>query len=335
MEDITKDKYNLSKLILIIITLSIIIISGCDWNLFGPSGGGGGPEPFIIPRFFDHPAWHPDGEWIAAEHCDSVDIDGDSVLDKGFAGIWLVNAETGEKQPLISGFGLPAWSPDGRYLALHHRAQIFIVEVVSLEPASVDNNTVQQLTFVGRNFYPVWSPDGKKIAYSKSMSDSLGPAGIWIMCSDDSDNHFVCAGHAPDWSPDGSTFIFRYVDYSDSSLQIWQADTNGMNRKQLTYSQGNNHYTHESFKFSPDGSKIATCSHHRSGPAPTIWIMNSDGTDLHRITPGYDWRLDWSPDGSKIVFLHWDFLRQIPGNGQLWLVNKNGTGLKQLTYFNP
>ena len=38
-------------------------------------------------------------------------------------------------------------------------------------------------------------------------------------------------------------------------------------------------------------------------------------------------------EGRKLVFLFWDDLNHRRGNGQLWLVKTDGSGLRQLTRF--
>ncbi|MCI0696660.1 hypothetical protein L0337_32240 [candidate division KSB1 bacterium] len=88
----------------------LFLPTGCNKNPNEPAF----KEEILQPLYFDHPAWHPTGEWIAVEHGDSVDSDNDGKLDAYFGGIWLVDAQTGETQPLLRGFTLPAWSPDGK-----------------------------------------------------------------------------------------------------------------------------------------------------------------------------------------------------------------------------
>ena len=312
----------------VLIIISALFLNCCNSDNIT---GVGPPSP-ILPHYFDHPAWHPAGDWIAAEHSDSVDTDNDGIDDQGFAGIWLVNTETGDSQPLISGFELPSWSPDGKKLALMSGSQIFTVEVPSLEPAHVDTNSLQQLTTEGGNFYPAWSPDGEWIAYDRTFSypELSEVAGIWAVNLDGNNKVKIAQGRFPNWSPDGNYVIF--VGLYNEIYRVNRNDTSTVT--QLTSLNHIDKYATDNRnpKYSPDGTEIAFYSKPRTGP-PAIWVMNSDGSNLRKVSPDYAWRFDWSPDGDKIVFLYFDYLIARPGSGELWLMNANGSGLRQLTHF--
>ena len=314
----------------VLIIISALFLNCCNDDTI--TGGGGPPSP-ILPHYFDHPAWHPGGEWIAAEHSDSVDTDSDGINDRGFAGIWLVNAETGDCQPLISGFGLPSWSPDGKKLALMSGSQIFTIEVPSLAPARVDTNSLQQLTAEGANFYPAWSPDGEWIVYDSNQDSPNGMNFIWKMR--DNGVQKICIAYTPDngetrqpdWSIDGKIVHIRYLVGTFSS-EIFVMDSSGYNPIRLTINDSSDRNP----KYSPDGTKIAFYSQPRTDP-PAIYVMNSNGSNLRKVSPDYAWRFDWSPNGDKIVFLYFDYIIARPGSGELWLINANGTGPRRLTHF--
>lgn len=290
------------------------------------------PPPPLQPRFFDHPAWHPGGEWIAAEHSDSVDTDDDGEPDQGFGGIWLVHAQTGETQPLLSGFGLPAWSPDGEKLAIVSGGQIYTIGVTSLAAAHVDTASLQQLTTEGANFYPSWSPDGEWIAYDSNMDSPNGMYFVWKMRANGSQKKRLAYEpemgeiRQPDWSSDERIVHIRYLVGVFSS-EIFVMDSTGTNPQRLTANEASDLYP----KFSPDGSLVAFYSQ-RSG-RPSIWVIKSDGSSERKVSPELAWRFDWSPDGKRFVFLFWSGLSPLPGNGELWLINTDGTGLRQLTHF--
>lgn len=77
--------------------------------------------------------------------------------------------------------------------------------------------------------------------------------------------------------------------------------------------------------WSPDGSRIAFASVRRDG----IWVMNADGTSLHRVTtsPTIDVEPTWSPDGRRLAFV-----RNVPGyKTEIFVVGVDGKGLRRLT----
>lgn len=324
----------LSKLFSILLVI-VLILSSCTKN---PIENGGGQEPTPLPLYFNSPAWHPEGTWIAAEHYDSLDTDGDGQNDAYFFGIWLVHAETGITQSLIRGFGNPAWSPDGIHLTMETGGNIFTIKVTSLDPALVDTSSLLQLTYAGKNSSPDWSPDGEWIVYDSDIDDTKHD--IWIMESDgenkknisgESDSLEQGGWRIPNWSPDGKYIIHeRYVSGGDSGPEIVVMDTSGQNPAYLTL---NNERSDMCPRYSPDGTEIAWYAKPRVGP-PAIWVMNSDGSNLRKVSPDCAWRFDWSHNGRKFVFIYLNYEnRDDPGNGQLWLVNMDGSGLRQLTHF--
>jgi Tol biopolymer transport system component len=73
----------------------------------------------------------------------------------------------------------------------------------------------------------------------------------------------------PSWSPDGKkiTWTGRVGD----ALEIFSADADGKNAKQLTKLGGLNSYA----AWSPDGKKIVF--HHSEGGAGAFYVMDADG----------------------------------------------------------
>ncbi len=87
-----------------------------------------------------------------------------------------------------------------------------------------------------------------------------------------------------------------------SKLEIWVADADGGNARQLTY------FDKASFapSFFPDGKRIIFSSNFADpgGREFDLWALNTDGTQLERITdtPGFDGFPLFSPDGTQLAF---------------------------------
>lgn len=64
---------------------------------------------------------------------------------------------------------------------------------------------------------------------------------------------------------------------------------------------------------------------------PTLWTMSTDGTNRTRLTPvgTSSWFPLWSPNGKLLAFLS----DMKDGKMNLFMIEKDGTGLKQLTSF--
>lgn len=129
-----------------------------------PSQGGWPQQLTVSDQRQSHPAWAPNGSWIAYQS----DYDGDEIWD-----LFLVSPVNGEvvqltRTPEVSEES-PAWSPNSREIAYLTRpktsssAEIAVYTVLSRKFRTLTSNTPPNLT----NDNPLWSPDGKHIAYTQ------------------------------------------------------------------------------------------------------------------------------------------------------------------------
>ncbi|MCF8241834.1 MAG: hypothetical protein K9J16_10640 [Melioribacteraceae bacterium] len=325
---------NISKgiLLLFIIVLQIFLFYSCEDNLTDPKDDGL-DFGYIPPVYFGSPAWHPKSNWIAITHSDSIDTNNDGINDAAFSGVWLINAETGQKKPFLNyDVGLLAWSRDGHKLAMVRRGQIYSININSIDPVEIDTASFQQLTYES-GYFPSFSPDGEWIVYD-SGQDSPGPNYVWKMRSDGSEKKCISIKgtgewRMPNWSPINNFIVYqRYIDVD--AAEVFIMDSSGSSQFRLTTDIIHDRYP----RYTKSGEVIGFLSSPRNGERK-IRLINSDGTDLRNISPDWAYKFDFSPDDSKIAFVLWSPDSTAIGNGQLWIMNIDGSGLTQLTNFKP
>lgn len=118
-----------------------------------------------------------------------------------------------------------AWSPDGQEIAFvrwRTSSDIRTGRSSSIFVMNADGSSERRLTPPARWNevpYPVWSPDGEKIAFQWGAHWD-----IYVMNADGSGRRKVVRGRRPTWSPDGGRIAFTggraiYVVNSDGSGQ--------------------------------------------------------------------------------------------------------------------
>jgi Tol biopolymer transport system component len=226
----------------------------------------------------------------------------------------------------VTGDDSPSWSPRGNEIAYtsfqHSTGDIYVMRP--------DGSNKRRLTTSpAYDDIPMFSPDGRRIAFVSSRSGSLQ---IWVMNADGADQHQVThsagTNYFPTWSPDGSRIAFR--SDRDGNAEIYSMRADGSDVTRLT----NDPSIDYSPSWGPDG-RIVFVSNRTTGGKASLWIMNGDGSDQHRLTPrDFVWNEQspvWSPDGKRIAF---QADRDVPvGNTELYVMNADSTGLKRLTTY--
>ena len=207
--------------------------------------------------------------------------------------------------------------------------------------ANSDLSGAKQLTH-GRydSGWPVWSPDGRHLAFDSSRTDHTpndsNPVNdVFVMNPDGSgvkkltDSKGVNGDAA--WSPNGAWIAFdsdRGSRKGFSAIYVMRA--NGRRLRKLTNPRSP--LSDYKPRFSPDGKQIVFTRERGtadSGPA-ALFTMRLDGTHLHQVTP-FSFHADdsdWSPDGKRIVFDGY------PGSeafGDIYVVGANGGRVVDLT----
>lgn len=126
--------------------------------------------------------------------------------------------------------------------------------------------TPEALWAMGRIGSSSVSPDGKQIAYTVSyysVKENKSHTVIYVMNADGTNNllltHTADSEVEPTWIKGGSKIAF--LTAASGSMQIWEMNPDGSERKQLSSYEGGI----EGFKFSPDESKVLFISQVKYG----------------------------------------------------------------------
>jgi len=238
--------------------------------------------------------------------------------------LFLIKAD-GKDLAMLTRGSSATWSPDGKYIAFHRSAsgtglpinptpgaattdsKIFVLRLPDddepmEEPINITNSEGQI------DDDPDWSPDGKKIVFTRKPDTELPTQPPFLYPSQrihvlDLDtgvvkqlSHGAFEERAPAWSPDGTRIVAecRLGDPDSAGVptfEICTMDADGTNQTRLTF----NSVTDATPTWSPDGQKIVF---HRavSGPRTIqLFVMNADGKEERQLTfpPGINLLAAW------------------------------------------
>ena len=185
--------------------------------------------------------------------------------------------------------------------------------------------TILVLIIVAPLLYKLWR--GNQIAFIV-MNDEGRIAGLYKMNLLGGQPKLINSNYPaqPAWSPDGQkiAYVSSANAQGDAPYHISVMGSDGTNVQQLTNGQTRDY----SPTWSPDGKQIAFVStRDNSAGRLAIFTMNSDGSEIRRITPNaYYQYLSWSPDGTSLAFLS-----QTIYQFNIYTMNIDGSQLNRLT----
>jgi len=265
-----------------------------NFDIYVMDANGTGQTPLTTITEDDlEPNWSPDGRKILF----SSKRDGNSE-------IYVMNADGTGQTRLMNNTAFDGFACWGGYKIAIQSTRTGSSQIFSMYP---NGTGLTRLTINSSNEYdPSWSPDRKKIAFSRYNS-TYQSTDLYIMNADGTGQTVIIAHVVMSvyeayrdscWSPDGTKLAV--ASNHDGNGEIYIYDTNGTELKRLTNSPG----VYDGAPcWSPDGTKIAFVSDMDGDNE--IYFMNADGTGTPtKLTnnSASDNLPSWSQDGTKIVF---------------------------------
>lgn len=182
-----------------------------------------------ISKFFDKnvnmnyaPVISPDGKKMVY-----------SMSQFGESSLYELDLETRRVTRLTNGRCIdtsPSYSPDMRYIAFNSdrcgSQQLYILDTVTKQ--------IKRLSPCGKGQYatPVWSPNGRWIAFTRF---GHGKFYIGVIRSDGSGEKLLARGYlveGPTWSSNGRVLMFSHQDYSGRE-KLYSVDSTGFIKREI------------------------------------------------------------------------------------------------------
>jgi len=241
----------------------------------------------VVPEGF-HATWSADGTELAYSR---------GIL--GFAGIEVVNLESGKTRLLtVPGFD-PAWSPDGRHIAFTRHRQTLLLADLTIERAPkeppleerevwfIKADGTEEPRFLASGYWPCWSSDSRRVFYHSRVDNKL--YSISIEEGTKPTPIVWCPYYFPTVSPDE-----KYIACRGKERKIVELSTNSVVASWTVPLAGPLGF----LSWSPDGQKLSVGDYRNSG----LWIYDVKKKKASKVLSGSFGWCSWSrPDISKIA----------------------------------
>ncbi len=214
---------------------------------------------------------------------------------------------------IASAFNIYTKSGRTSLIAYVHNKDIYVI--------NPDGSNLANITNDGNNYYfdPVWSTDASMVACRFVNS-------LYVMNRDGSnfrkvfDDLFTTQDFC--WSPDGNRIA--YLKSSSSYISLINIDGTNPSKIEFDYVG-----VLRSIDWSYNSSKMAFSTFVRTSGEYSLYTVNEDGSELNHVITSNEHiiHLDWSPDGTKIIFKSSNENNQ----SDIYVVDTDGRNLTNLT----
>ncbi len=214
-------------------------------------------------------------------------------------------------------------SPAGVRALFEARGEVFTLPAEHGSPRNLTNSPgVHELN-------PVWSPDGKWIAY---LSDRTGEFEIYLQAQKGGDEVRITSDGAqtrylynPVWSPDS-----KKIAYSDKKLRLWYID---IEKKQPVLVDTSEYNARLSASWSPDSRWLTYTKPVNAAGLDQIFLYVLEQNKVTRVSEGFyeDREPEFDPGGKYLYFFSDRFFYPTQSAFDLRFGYQNTTGIFALT----
>lgn len=246
-----------------------------DFSLWVAKSNGTGQKRITEgPAYFSD--WSPDGSLIAFDFADDTGVHIATIAPDGTNRRALTTAEGVQEAP--------DWSADGEWITYNAFSFDTGPSAISIWIMRSDGSEARMITEGAIDVEPVFSPDGRQVAFGRIVGDS--PEGqleaVYVVNSDGTGLREVVPARAglehPDWSPDGRSIVFNIAPENPAAPDtgsIISVQPDGQGLRTLVSATADLRF----FKpaWSPDGRRLlAGCNETETG-LDRLCVISGEG----------------------------------------------------------